>query len=466
MREGATWKVLRVVAGLALLGLAAAAWNGNFVKADFVSVLIGLASVGSVLLTTGVLGLVRRSRDGRPGGVPASKVAWVLAALVLAIPLTAVVSFAGRAINFRHSEAIFWPPEGATAEAWHQYLYSLGERHAALAATQARPETLAQVTKVLALVPATAEAHLPLYGLQVRLEQATRGGGEDDWWLDTFTPVRAHFAQAAEQYREARFREVMATRSTAELKVYRLEFPGVHEPETRAALAEKYRAATVRYEQLINGKRTNPESVAGIRALLSQDVDAFVVPVVFLPVKGLDAAELEDVVKQKTGAKEVVPVSPSFTPELNAARRYSVTFSMNEALAPVVGDLFQLREGSPEETRTGPRFLVGQTVFPSGSVYASLAEKERPLAEQTLFMGVAMRFECTVQVPKEGAPLEDELARGHRFTLLAKPAPDISAATREGKFSGEVVYNAMANSAFDSFRDGLLEAWGLGGPGR
>ena len=243
-------------------------------------------------------------------------------------------------------------------------------------------------------------------------------------------------------------------------------FRFIAKPWLREELTATVRNATHRYELSINGKKTNAQSVAGIRALLSQDVDAFVVPVVFLPVKGLDASELEDAVKEKTGAKEVVPVAPSFTPELNAARRYSVTFSMNEALAPVVGDLFQLKEGTPEETRTGPRFLVGQSVFPSGSVYASVDEKERPVSEQTLFMGVAMRFECTIQVPDRGVPLEDDLARGHRFTLLAKPAPDISASTREGKMSGEAVYNAMANSAFASFRDGLLEAWGLGATGR
>jgi hypothetical protein len=429
-------KYAALILGLVLVVLAGLGWAGNPVPGDMLSVLQGVGLAGFVLLHLGIAGLRKATRAG------------FIIAVVLAIPLAVLLAFAGRALNVRNHEALMWsyPQRTDTSAEWRSYLYSMGSMHEALRATRERTEALTRVTKVLAALPSESKAHEPVYALKVHLEQTGGIDRDASWWLDTFTPVRAHFEEATRRYGEARFREVMKKKDTSELRAYRLEFPGQHVEDTAAALRKKYADARKRYDALIDGKQTDAAAVAGIRALLAtENLDAFVVPVVFLQVAGLEAPELEALVK-RLGVREVFPVAPSFTEQRNAGRQHAVVWSMNKAIAPVAGDLFSLSEIALEDA--SDRIVVAQKVFPSGSVYSPVADRDKPISEQSVSIGIAMAFDCTVET--RGHPR-------HRFSMVAKPASEISTA----KMAGSEIYHAMANSAFDDFRVQLLRAYGF-----
>jgi hypothetical protein len=423
-----------------LIAVACFVWgiSGEYVpEGGARNALRGLGLVGFALLGLGIAAI----RNAKAFGYAIS--------ILLALPLAALLAFAGQALHVHNYEARLWGyTQGReTADNWSGYLSAIGSEHPALAATRKRDELLAKVERLLQALPGESDGRRAIYSLRAQLEAAGRGGyGEQSWWLDKFTPARAHFAEAARRYGEARFREVMQKKNTADLRAYRLEFAGVHAEETAAALREKYAAARTRYDAMIERKQTNAQAVAGIRALLAtQAVDSFVVPVIFQPVAGLEAAEMEALVK-KLGVREVHPVAPSFTAERNAGRYDAILYSMNKALEPVVGDLFSLSRIAVDEE--SDRFIVEQRVFPSGELYVRVADRDKPLSEQSVSIGVAMAFDTAIEA--RGQPK-------HRFSQIVKPAERLRSVGSEG---GQI-YHAMASSAFDDFTAALLRAYGF-----
>jgi hypothetical protein len=414
--ETAGGKIFRIVLSIPLIGVATAVWYDTYVNDSLRSLPQLAIALGSTLFFTNVVGLIRLRRDRKPGALPANKWAWFGVGLVLALVFSCLHYFAGRAWNVRMIEARFWES-----------------------------------------VPGKIGSEGP--GGYVYWAKNTWG---DEWWLETFTPFKAHLAEATAKYGEARYAEVMAKPEVKELRKYRAEFPGVHSVETAAPIAAKYREALANYDKLIEGKETDAESVKGLRALFTwlgeHDVDSDQVRVVFLPFEDLKAAEFEGAVQKETGAREVAPVSVAFTAYANSQRANGVLNSLNSAIGPISGELFQLSDRFDQVAR--PRFLVGEKVGLSGSLYSSDDEREWPMSKKKIFIGIAMTFDCTLQIPKGEEPLDDDLEHGFHFQLRAKPSPHIEARGRE-KIADEDIYGAMASSAFSDFRERLIKSYGL-----
>ncbi len=414
--ETAGGKVFRIVLSIPFIGVATAVWYDTYVNDSLRSLPQLAIALGSTLLFTNLVGLIRLRRDRKPGAVPANKWAWFGAGLVMALGFSCLHYFAGRAYNVRMIEARFWDSAltRTGSEGPGGYLY---------------------------------------------WSKDTWG---DEWWLDTFTPFKAHVTEATAKYGEARYAEVMANPEVKELRRYRAEFPGMHSVETAAPIAAKYREALANYDKLIEGKETDAESVKGLRALFTwlgeHDVDSDQVRVVFLPFEDLKAAEFEDAVQKETGAREVAPVSVAFTAYANSQRANGVLNSLNSAIGPISGELFQLSDRFDQVAR--PRFLVSEKVRLSGETYSSADEREWPMSKRKIYIGIAMIFDCTLQIPKGEEPLDDDLAHGFHFQQLAKPSPRITARGQE-KLADADVYGAMAGSAFSDFRERLIKSYGL-----
>ena len=421
--------------------------------------LVLVVGLGLTSLAAGVWATV-----GDPSGTPVPEIGFVGCALV-ALSLAAIrkagprgyalalvagatcgaaLGFFGKAFNVRNLEARTWAglPGNDGSSEWNQYLYSMG---GALDASRFRPQLAEDLQKVLEATPIGSKTHDAFDHLSNRMQSSSRSG--DPWFLQTFTPVAAHVEQAMTKYAQARYREVMADKEVGELRAYRLEFKGEHTDETTAALRAKYVQALVRYDAAVAGQKTDPEAVAGMRALLlNGDVDLAGIALVFRPVAGIEARELEDVLIKKLGVREVFPVGPSFTQERSAARRNSLLLALNQALQPIAGELFAL---TTEATgASADRFEVTQRVFPSGSVYASREDTQKPLSERTVAIGIAMKLECAVVVGGRA---------DHVFSLTVKPAAEISTT----KIEADPVYASMANSAYDAFEQALLHAYGF-----
>lgn len=476
--EGYAWKIVRLLIGPAVMAavfLKGFSWPHSILRGVQLNFYTGFVFVGALLFSTGLLGILRLRMDRKPGAPPrsgTSKLAWFAAAVLLAALLGGGEQFAGRVVNVRAAERTRFEDASSrnTADSWNSWRYFLRHHHGEpLVRTYDDPETRDRFKKVFETTLLMDDDRSALHQLSVRMEQQAGGAAEWEdygWWLDTFTPVREHARAGETAYEDARFREAAADGSPGQLRAFRLEFPkGRHADEAKALLQARYREVEKRYADLVASKQANPESVAGVKSLLAwlreNDVDARMVPVCFLPVEGLDGDNLEEAVRKVVRPKEVVPVSPQFTAEVNQKRQYSVTYSMDKALRAVMGSLVALREAKADETRRQARFLVGYKVFGTGQVYSRVSENALPPDQRTVYVGIGMRFDCTIQVPSGGAPLDEDLGRGHRFTLTARPAPNFTAVGDKSGVSAGAVYSTMASTAFDNFRDSLIRGYGL-----
>lgn len=284
------------------------------------------------------------------------------------------------------------------------------------------------------------------------------------------TPLAEHAPLALERLDDASFEKVRESHRAASFREYLRDWPkGRNRDAARERLRELYRAATERYRKQVAGPGTSPEAVQGMLALLEhlrkEDPVTATVPICFLPVAGLEGGKIEELVSALTGSKKVHPVEPAFTAEANKRRNGLVVGYIDRALKRVLGDLFVPQWWSPSAVRDRPRFLVHYEVRATGRAYGVTSEESLPPAERNQYVGIAIEFDFTIQVPEGDQPLTDDPDQGHRFGFVARPAPNFSVA---GAQSPEVfarkVYDRMAETAFDEFTRKLAEAYGLGLP--
>ena len=484
--ETYTSKWIRILIGFVVLALATkyVAREDWFREPREVQAMGAVVFVGALLLVSGVLSALRLRRERRQepaaagaGRTGVQRLVGVVVTAGLAGLLAGGLASGARVLNVTWAEQTAWRRAQAKgdAEAYSSYVYTIMQRHQPLAEERVDEDAARRASKAYRAAPLLGPMREGLHRWSIRAKQPGERASQP--WkpdlsglLDRFTPVREHVAAADAAYDDARFQEATAAGTASALRIYRMELAGGrHVDAARDALRALYREAEQRYAELIAGGQADPASSAGIQALLAhlreQDVDALVVPVCFLPVAGLEGGAIEQAIRDETGGK-VVPVSPVFTAERNAKRERGVVQRMDKALRAVVGDLFELRLSDPAEARNRARFLVQHEVLPTGAIYQARSQDELPVAERTLFVGIAVAFTCSVQVPADGAPLADDPGQGHRFTLLAKPAPSFSAdrGARTLEQSGDLVYGTMVQTAFADFERALIESYGLSEP--
>jgi hypothetical protein len=282
------------------------------------------------------------------------------------------------------------------------------------------------------------------------------------------TPLAEHAPLALERYDDASFEKIRDSRLAESFREYLRDWPkGRNRDAARERLRGLYRVATERYQKMVAGRPTTPEAVQGMLALLEhlrqEDPVTPKVPICFLPVSGLEGGKIEELVAALTGSEKVHPVEPAFTAAANKRRNGLVVGYIDRALKRVVGDLFVPEWWAPEAVRDRPRFLVHYEVKATGRAYGVTSEESLPPAERNQYVGIAIEFDFTIQVPEDGGSLTDDPEEGHRFGFVARPAPNFSVA---GATSPEVfarkVYDRMAETAFDEFTRKLAAAYGMG----
>lgn len=286
--------------------------------------------------------------------------------------------------------------------------------------------------------------------------------------LEAYTPFTAHSRAALEGYDDVCFQEALEKKTAGALREYRRDFEkGRHREDAREVLRDMYRQAEARYLENAPTTDAPPAAVEGMKSLLAylreHDPEALQVPVCFLPVEGLEGGRIEDFVRALTGSKKVHPVSPAFSKAANQTREHRIVSHMDQALRWVVGDLFRLATGSLESSRDRPRILVGYQVVGTGIPYTMVAEKDLAREARNVYVGIALDFQFSLQVPAGDAPLSDDPAEGHHFPLRATPAPNFSAAGRNQgpEAFARAVYDAMAETAFAEVTRRLARQLGL-----
>jgi hypothetical protein len=257
-------------------------------------------------------------------------------------------------------------------------------------------------------------------------------------------PLDAHEPEIEALHDDVTWRGKAEKRSAVAAREYLKEFPkGRHVADAKKLLHELYMDAEATY--VARAKDAESKAVEGMKALLAhlREKDDPGVGILFTPVEGLDGAGPETHVKKKTGSSKVEPVGPAFTKERNESREYAISNQLKKALGTVFSDDLFLFEG---KDKPGVRFVVRHKVKGSGDYYTNKKEEHLPLAQRTVYVGIYVEFEVTVEVGEEKFPVK----------IIATPAPNFSVRNMSS------VYDVMAQTAFDEFGRKLVAAYGIG----
>jgi hypothetical protein len=138
---------------------------------------------------------------------------------------------------------------------------------------------------------------------------------------------------------------------------------------------------------------------------------------------------------------------------MNQARETRILQKISESFGKVIpGDIlqFSVGRGSPQETN----FTVGYVIEASGELYYPVSQERLPENSRDWYTGIGFDWDFHVNVP-------DEERSTFQFSLKSEPAQLFNVAyTKSACESTDLVptavYGAMADSAFENFREKLL----------
>lgn len=278
-----------------------------------------------------------------------------------------------------------------------------------------------------------------------------------------------HEAEARVALDDTVFAAANASRSAKALRAYLTEFPaGRHEAEVRPTMRKLYEAAEHDWLARGGGDASAKAAIATLCAWMRDGHEGATVRVVVGKATGPAANRFEralaaELQGQKTtlGQKpmHVVPVGPSFTPDKNMDRETKVVGAVIAAIKSVIGELIPCEAGDEEGS---PRFVIDYQVQPSGEIYLrenALLRGIEGAHEPDVYVGIEIAFTCSLEVPGKGVV--------HSYALLARPPATVTFKTQRNAFDfdkaprPDEVYDAMADTAFDDFQKGLVQAFGL-----
>ena len=213
--------------------------------------------------------------------------------------------------------------------------------------------------------------------------------------------------------------------------------------EAQTALAGLYEAADSRYAQALSDDH-DAEAVAAFRSLLhsARITGEFEVPVQFRRENALPV-DLEARLARASGFSGILMIGDAFTESRMQAREARILEQLRSAIRTVIPeDVLQLRASS----NASPRMVVSYTVAASGDLYYKTSQEALPESKRPFYPGIQFGWTCDIKAPNSGEDL-------YRFSLDSAPAMQFSAA--------DDVYDGMADSAFEDFRNALIKRLGL-----
>lgn len=295
-------------------------------------------------------------------------------------------------------------------------------------------------------------------GEMSRWEDATRQNTAEGYeYYINWSPFGWHKKEAAIRFDDRSYEAAVASNTAGKLRLYVKNFAaGRHVQEAKQGLVELYKRAEQAY--LTKASKAVPQAAAGIRALLAnlREKPTPAAYIKFVSGEPLDDKAIDESARKSTGSKKIRSMGPSFTPERNQQREGRILGVMKASFRTVFSDdLFDLVGDAP-----GPddaRFLVAYKVSPSGMIYTWNREKDLPIEEREVFVGMQIAFTFTLQVPGSEHPVNPDPEKGYKFAMTVKPAPNFDV-VGEG---ASAVYDRMAGTAFERFEIDLANAYGL-----
>lgn len=267
-------------------------------------------------------------------------------------------------------------------------------------------------------------------------------------------PLQWHRTEALERKDDRAYGNAVRTNLARAFRGYLRDYPqGRHAAGARRELERLYAKAEEEYRA--KAAKADPQAAEGMKRLLSHlhGRNAPTVEVKFLPAEDIDKT-VDDVARKATGSSRVRSAAPSFSAERNRQREHRIFEIMRASFGKVFSDdLFELGRG----TAGGPRFLIRYRVQASGSFYSWEREAHLPESEREIFVGIEIAFDFALQVPDTEFPPDEDPSKGWKFSMTAKPPPNISVAGD----GATAVYDRMAATAFEEFEVRLANTYGL-----
>jgi len=272
-----------------------------------------------------------------------------------------------------------------------------------------------------------------------------------------YSPFGWHKKEAAIRFDDRTYEVAVAAKTAGALRGYLKKFPsGRHLQDARQGLVELYKRAEEGY--LAKASKAVPQAAAGIRALLAnlREKPTPAAYIKFVAGEPLDDKAIDASARKSTGSTKIRSMGPSFTPERNRQRESRILAVMKASFRTVFSDdLFDLVDAAPGAEDA--RFLVAYRVGTSGMIYTWNREKDLPIEEREVFVGMQIAFTFTLQVPGSEHPVDPDPEKGYKFAMTVKPAPNFDV-IGDG---ATAVYDRMAGTAFERFEIDLANAYGL-----
>jgi hypothetical protein len=169
-----------------------------------------------------------------------------------------------------------------------------------------------------------------------------------------------------------------------------------------------------------------------------ESADTAVVRVVFEAPSAESLADADRMMNQRFAAqgRAVAPISPYFDDKRSTSRETAIVTNLNEAFGKIFPTDVMRLELSDKETAKDPTLRVAYRVGPSGEFYTARTSSR-------IYVGIAVNFLMGMSIPNDTSRFG--------FQVAVEPPEHFSYETNTGQSEDAVVYDTMAERAFDEF---------------
>lgn len=164
------------------------------------------------------------------------------------------------------------------------------------------------------------------------------------------------------------------------------------------------------------------------------------------------APNLEQQLKQEFGVGNILSIGDSFSDYKMQSRENEILSAVTSAFKEVISeDILELTDTGSGDSNVV--FLVTYKVRAGKSLYYRNAESNIPIESRPFYPGIYISWDFEIRIPSE--------SQAYRFSMESSPAEEIRYQTSGYGTDTSTLYDRMAGSAFDHFRQELVKRLGL-----
>lgn len=266
------------------------------------------------------------------------------------------------------------------------------------------------------------------------------------WWLNDYADDKRAYDAAATAPSARSFRSYLATRPT-----------GRFAAEATSRIAALYRAATRQYidRRPIGYDGRASDALVGLIDY-ARSTGHYKVRIVFERQNEIPKG-IEDDLARSFGVSNVLPIGDSFSDQRMAGREASITAAVQAAFDTVMARDILALNGLGED-QTEPVFVIHYAVTAGRTLYYRESDASQEACSRPHYPGIGFSWSFQIRIPPK-------FGTTYSLGVTSRPADHISYSPTTYVFGGDgekaTIYDAMAQSAFDNFREVLIQRLGF-----